>query len=82
MFEDLIDLTARMPWWLGVLLAVASFLILHNLAAIKVTGSMKPGEFGDFFVKQMWVTMAFFGQLILPAAFLFGAIISAFRWGA
>jgi len=43
---------------------------------------MKPGEFGDFFVKQMWVTMAFFGQLILPAAFLFGAIISAFRWGA
>ena len=58
-FEDLVELTAKVPWWIGALLAIVSYLILHNLAAIKVTGSMKPGEFGNFVVKQMWVTIGF-----------------------
>ncbi len=46
---------------------------------MKVAGSMKPGEFGNFAVKQIWVTMATFGQLILPVAFLFGAVISVIK---
>jgi restriction system protein len=78
-FEDLVDLIAIVPWWIGALLAVVSFLILHNLAAIKVTDSMKPGEIENFVVKQLWVTLALFGQLVLPAAFLTGAVISAIK---
>ena len=78
-FEDFVNLIALMPWWIGALLAVISFLILHNIAAIKVTGSLKPAEIGHFLVKQMWVTMALFGQLILPVAFLLGAVISAVK---
>lgn len=78
-FEDLVELTVRVPWWVGVILALASFIILHNLAAIKVTGSMKPGEMGNFVVKQFGVTLALFGQLVLPAAFLVGAVISAIK---
>lgn len=78
-FEDIIELTAMVPWWIGVLLAVVSLLILHNLAAIKVTASMKPGEMGNFAVKQLLVSLAFFGQFVLPVAFLVGAIISAIK---
>ena len=58
-----------------LLLAIASFLILHNLAAIKVTGSLKPEEVGHFVIKQFGVTLALFGQLILSAAFILGAVI-------
>ncbi len=78
-FEDIIELTAKVPWWVGALLAIASYLILHNLAAIKVTGSMKPGELGNFVGKQIGVSMAFFGQYIAPAAFLVGSVISAIK---
>ena len=79
LFEDIAELTAKVPWWIGVLLAIVSFLILHNLAAIKVTGSLKPEEVGHFVVKQFGVTLALFGQLILPAAFILGAVISAIK---
>ena len=40
---------------------------------------MKPGEFSNLVVKQMWVTMAFFGQLVIPVAFLIGAGVSAIK---
>lgn len=79
MFEDLVELTSMVPWWIGVLLAVASFLILHNLAAIKVAGSLKPAEIGNLLVEQLWVTLAFFVHLILPVVFLVGAVISAIK---
>jgi restriction system protein len=76
-FEDIAELTAKVPWWIGVLLAIASYLILHNLAAVKVAGSMKPGEFVNSAGKQLLGTLAFFGQIILPPVFLIGAVISA-----
>jgi restriction system protein len=79
MFEDFVELTARVPWWIGVLLAVASYLILHNLAAIKVTGSVKPGQIGNFVPKQLGVTLAYFGQFVFPVAFLLGAVFSAIK---
>jgi restriction system protein len=78
-FEDLVELTAKVPWWIGVLLAAVSFLILHNLAAIKVTGSLKPDEVGPFVLKQFGITLALFGQVVLPAVFLTGAVISAIK---
>lgn len=78
-FEDIIELIAKMPWWICALLAVVSFFVLHNFAAIKVTASVKPGDMGNFVAKQMVVTFAFFGQFILPAALLIGAVISVIR---
>ena len=73
-FEEIIELTAKVPWWIGVLLAIISYLILHTIAAIKVTGGL-----GNVVAQQIWVTAAFFGQLVLPPAFLIGALISAIK---
>ncbi len=78
-FEVLAELTAMMPWWIGVLLALVSFFIFHHFASIKVYVSMNPGEFGTSMTKQLWVSLAFFGQIIIPAAFLIGAVVSAIR---
>ncbi|HYN60904.1 MAG TPA: restriction endonuclease, partial [Rubrivivax sp.] len=27
--EDIMDLVAMLPWWVGVVLALASYLLLH-----------------------------------------------------
>ncbi|HUL00957.1 MAG TPA: hypothetical protein VLX29_08890 [Nitrospirota bacterium] len=78
-FEDLADLSARLPWWAGVALAVISFLILHYFAGIKVSVGTGPGNFGNSISKQIWVSLALFGQLIVPGAFSLGAIVSAIR---
>jgi len=30
--DDIIDLTASLPWWVGLLLALISYVILHRIA--------------------------------------------------
>jgi len=79
LFENIAGLAAKMPWWIGVLLALISFLILHSIAGIHVTPSMKPGQMGGFAVKQFYVTVAIFFQMIIPFAFLLGAIGSVIK---
>ena len=34
---------------------------------------------GNYVEKQLWVTLAFFGQMVLPAAFGFGAVFSVVK---
>lgn len=34
-FEDLVDLVALMPWWVGVALAPVGYLLLHVLARLR-----------------------------------------------
>lgn len=70
--EDIIEVTARFPWWLGVVLAVISYLLLHayaissnpavdlNDSSSVLAGLLKP--------------MAMIGQYILPALFIFGSL--------
>ena len=78
-FDDLLALAAKLPWWVGVLLALASYLVLHLVAGIQI-GSPKGVQglggaiFGPF-VKMM----ATLGQYLLPLPFLIGAAVSAIR---
>lgn len=32
--EDFMDIVAMLPWWAGVALALVSYLILHQMAAM------------------------------------------------
>jgi restriction system protein len=77
-FEDIADITSKFPWWIGVSLALVSFLFLNWYAGKElpvVTLSGIDGIFKNIF-PSMLRTFAFFGQLIVPAAFLLGALIS------
>jgi len=74
--EDVIMVASKLPWWAGIVLALVSYLVLHAFAsrpAIHVTG---PGQMGEAMTRSIITTMAFFGQIILPFAFGFGALIS------
>lgn len=76
--DDLIGLTARLPWWVGVLLAFISYFGLHWLVE-KPSPTLQPGQLGAFAVSGLWRALAMIGQYLLPFLFLLGAAISAFR---
>ena len=76
--EDLIDVTAMLPWWVGVALAVVSYLGLHQVAVMEVTAPIGTKGMADFAGKQLYKTLAMIFQYLFPAAFLGGAIVSEF----
>jgi restriction system protein len=77
--EDVIEIASKLPWKVGLILAAASYLILHTIAGIKVDQPANIGTMGNFMVKQFAVTAAIFGQIILPFCFLIGAGLSFFK---
>jgi restriction system protein len=74
--EDLIDVVGKLPWQAGCILALLSYLILHLVAGIKLDNPGGLGQMGNFVVKQLFITLAMFGQFVLPVAFLLGALVS------
>lgn len=77
--EDVIDLTSSFPWWVGLLLATISYFILHHYSDLTFKGSVAPSQFGDAVVSQLFRTLAYFGQFVLPALFTIGAMVSWIR---
>ncbi|RZI68702.1 MAG: restriction endonuclease [Pseudomonas sp.] len=77
--EDVIDLVALLPWYVGVVLAVAAYLVLHRLAIAPMTAALKPGDVGAAMTGAVWRGLAGVGQYVLPGMCLAGAAVSAWR---
>jgi restriction system protein len=79
--EDLIGISAALPWWAGVLLALTSYLFLHNIATAPQVNAanLVPGQLGSFAAGELKRTLALFGQYILPFVFSLGAFLSFIR---
>ncbi len=69
-------LIARMPWWVGVLLAVASYAGLSRVAASSpnVVGGME--RLSSIVTHSMWIGLASVGQYLVPFVCLVGAAMS------
>lgn len=76
---DLIDIVAMLPWWVGIVLAPVSYLLLHGVATQSVVAASQPGQMGAMLTQTLWKTGANFGQYILPVICLAGAAMSAWR---
>lgn len=76
--EDVIEITSKLPWWVGVVLAVAAYVWLHSVAVSDVTAVVQPRKMADFVGQSLFKTLASVGQYLLPIAFLVGAAMSAF----
>ena len=79
LFEDIVELSSRLSWKVNVFLALISFVVLHKISVIQLDRNLKVGELGNFAAKQLFITMALFGQFVLPFAFLLAAIISIIK---
>ena len=76
---DLFEITAMVPWWVGVVLAVASYGLLHQVATMTNVYPANGKGVGDFVGKQLYIALAFYFQYILPVIFFAGAATSAFK---
>ena len=77
-FEDLIEITALLPWWAGVLLALIAYFVCHHYATAEIPPTTSLAQMGANVSSQLVKTLAMFGQYLLPLAFLIGAGISAY----
>ena len=79
-FEDIAVVVSRLPWWVGVALAIVLYLWLHHVATQPLPAiTADPKHMGDAVASQLTHTFALYLQYILPACCLIGAGISAYR---
>lgn len=74
--EDLFDIAVALPWWVGVGLAIVSYVFLHMVAASAPTVPSQPGQMGQFLTQSIAKSLAMAGQYLLPIIFLAGAAAS------
>ncbi|MBD9630159.1 restriction endonuclease [Pseudomonas sp. PDM19] len=74
LIEDLIEIASRLPWWVSLLIALGSWLILHPIANSQSEVPKDLHQMGQSAAGQLIRTFAFFGQFVLPAVFVIGAI--------
>ena len=77
--EVLIDLASRLPWWLAVILAAASYLVLHPFAEPPTQGPTGLHQMGELYQTQLIYIGATLGQWVLPAVFLLGGAAAGLR---
>ena len=77
--EDLIDLVALLPWWVGVMLSAVAYVWLHGIASQPQVSAQGPGVAGQMAVSAIWHGLASIGQYVLPLLCLIGALVSALR---
>lgn len=77
--EDLFKITAALPWWVGIALAVAVYVLLQPYAVLETPIQAAPGQISRVVAGQMGRTFAYYGQYILPLLFLSGALASFFK---
>ena len=80
-FEDIIVISSKLPWWAGVSLAVISYLMLSTYASQEavVTHSDGISKTVESILPTIFKTMASIAQYILPFAFLIGAGTSGYQ---
>lgn len=78
-FEDLVDIAARLPWWLSLVLALVSYLALHHWAMRTEAPPTNLTALGAFEGRQLYRVLAMGFQYIVPFAFVLGAIVSAIQ---
>jgi len=78
-FEDFIEVTSKLPWKAGVGLAIVSYVGFHLVAGMKVQQPATAANMGAFAGKQFYITLAMFGQIVIPFALLLGSFLSFMR---
>lgn len=75
-FEDLISLASKLPWWLNLPLAGASYLWLHPISLRTYEAKLGFEHIQEMVFHQAVTVAAMFGQVILPAAFVLAAVLN------
>jgi restriction system protein len=75
--EDLFELAARLPWWVCLILAVVSYVLLHPHAIADVAVTAAPDQLTTMVSGAIFKSLANVGQYALPII-LTGAAVASF----
>jgi len=76
--EDVIAIMSILPWWINIILAIASYFLLHSMS-LTPTVAPPAERLGLVFVSGMKDFFITVGQYLAPFAFLLAAFTSAMR---
>lgn len=76
LFDDLIFLASKLPWWSSLILAVASGVYLHGVATAPTAVASDVQHLQSIMTQTLFKTLATAGQYLLPLIFVIGAITS------
>jgi hypothetical protein len=74
-FGDLLAVSAKLPWPVGVGAAVVSFFAFHALAGMEVGTVVSTQEIGAVAAKKMFQMIGKIGQIVVPITCLAGAAV-------
>lgn len=78
--EDVMDLVALLPWWVGVTLAVVFYFVLHAFSKPPdLAGAATPSAVVSQAPRIIYAQLAAIGQYLLPFLCLLGAAVSFLR---
>jgi restriction system protein len=75
--EDLVAIASKLPWWVSLVVAVVSFVVLHALASQTINTATSTKDIGTVAVSGLFRTLAWIGQFLVPLIFVVGAVVSA-----
>ena len=78
LFAEVVGLISRLPWWLGVVFAIAAHAGLHLVAVGEVAVWGMSFKIDEWAGQRFLQSLAYSGQYVLPAIFLLGAAVSAY----
>ncbi len=79
LLEDMLDLVALLPWWVGVSIAAVGYVVLHRIATPVQATAVQAGQVGNVMAQSVIAGLATAGQYILPLVGLVGAVLSLVR---
>lgn len=74
--DDVYEIAAGLPWWVGTTLAIVVYGVLHWYAARDVPTNVAPGQFGQVLAVHMLKSAASIGQYFVPLVLLAGSAMS------
>jgi restriction system protein len=76
LFDDLLFIASKLPWWLSLTIAVGSGVYLHSVASAPLPIYSGVQQLQSMMLGTLFKTFASFGQFILPTIFGLGALLS------
>jgi restriction system protein len=76
LFDDLLFIASKLPWWVSLTLAVGSGIYLHSVASAPLPIYSGVQQLQSMMLGTLFKTFASFGQFILPTIFGLGALFS------
>jgi restriction system protein len=77
--EDVVNMVSALPWWAGLGLAPASYLLIHQFSQAPAPTALQPGQVGSMAVQSMVAAGAGVLQYVIPVLCLLGTGLSVWK---